>query len=88
MDLYLSPADTGLMDLARNLDRIFQTRLAKSQRTGYGKCLNVNERILAALTGGQVQFGFRILDIAQEPEVKESEKSTESQVGISAPCPP
>ena len=79
MDLYLSPADTGLMDLARNLDRIFQTRLAKSQRTGYGKCLNVNERILAALTGGQVQFGFRILDIAQEPEVKESEKSTESQ---------
>lgn len=79
MDLYLSPSDAGLMDLAHSLDEVFQTRLAKSHRSGFGKCLNVNERILTALTGGKVQFAFRILDIAQEPELKKPGKLTESQ---------
>lgn len=72
IDVYLDPADAGLMDLAQNLDSVFQTALPKSQRTGYGKCLNVNERTLAALTGGQTQFAFHVLDIGKEPAVPEA----------------
>ncbi|HBR03407.1 MAG TPA: hypothetical protein DD738_12440 [Ruminiclostridium sp.] len=77
LDVYLSPADAALMSLAQNLDIVFQTAQAKSQRTGYGKCLNVNERTLAALTGGQSKFGFRILDIGQEPAVPDAVAQTD-----------
>lgn len=40
-----------------------------SARGGYGKCLNVNERTLTSICGAQTRFGFRIEDIASEPEV-------------------
>lgn len=72
IDVYLDPADAGLMELAQNLDSVFQTALPKSKRTGYGKCLNVNERTLAALTSGQAQFAFHVIDIGKEPAVPEA----------------
>lgn len=71
LDIYLDPRDKQLAALAQDLSRVFQTDRPKDQRTGYGKCLNVNERTLAALTGGRERFGFHIFDIAQEPEIPE-----------------
>lgn len=46
--------------LAAELDDIFQVKLPKTDRSGYGKCLNVNERVLAVLTGGREKFHFII----------------------------
>jgi hypothetical protein len=79
LDIYTDPSDAGLMTLAQNLDTVFQTTVPKSQRTGYGKCLNVNERTLAAITGGQAQFAFRILDVGQEPQVPDAVAKTNFQ---------
>lgn len=69
IDIYLDPKDAQASALAAALDEVFQTRLPKTERTGYGKCLNVNERILRVFAAGNGQFGFRVLDIAREPEV-------------------
>ena len=69
IDLYLDPADADAMDMAKNLDTVFQTQLPKTQRSGYGKSLNVNERTIFALTQGKDKFAFRILNIADEPEI-------------------
>lgn len=69
IDVYLDPGDTQTSALAAALDDVFQTRLPKAERTGCGKCLNVNERILRFFAAGGSPFGFRALDIAQEPEV-------------------
>lgn len=71
IDIYLNPSAAWLVDIAQGLDEVFQTGLAKTQRTGYGKCLNVNERTIYALTQGKEQFCFRVLDAAQEPAVSE-----------------
>ena len=47
--------------MARSLDAVFQTDLPKARRTGFGKCLNVNERTALALTQGRERFSFRKL---------------------------
>ena len=72
MDLYLDRSDNRLLALAHGLDGVFQTRAAKEERAGYGKCLNVNERVLSALSGGAERLAFRIFDIKEEPAVSET----------------
>ena len=57
MTLYC-PADTLADRLCQSLDEAFQVALAKKQRSGYGKCLNVTDRINAAL--GYAPFRFVI----------------------------
>lgn len=71
VDVYLDPADRGAVSLARSLGEVFQLDLPKNARTGYGTCLNVNERVLAALSGGRERFAFGIYDAAEEPPAEE-----------------
>lgn len=71
MDLYLDRSDAGLWTLAKGLDLTFQTRASKGERTGFGKCLNVNERVLSALFGGEERFAFHMFDLKEEPDVSE-----------------
>ena len=64
IDVY---TDDRTRPLAEGLDAVFQTALPKDRRTGYGKCLNVNERTLAVLCGADQRFAFRVCDASQEP---------------------
>ena len=73
IDLYLDPSDRECAEMAQALDTVFQTDLPKASRTGFGKCLNVNERTVFALTQGRESFSFRVCDIAGEPQVSEPE---------------
>jgi hypothetical protein len=61
------PADREAAELAASLDGAFQTGAAKKDRRGYGKCLNVNERTIAALTGGKARFCFRVVKPEELP---------------------
>lgn len=65
--VYLNKADAGTMELFKGLDQVFQTELSKGERFGYGKSLNVNERILAVLLKGKYCFAFHMADIMEEP---------------------
>ena len=65
--IYLDPSDDGIRTLAEGLREDFQLDLDKTERSGYGKCLNVNERTVKALTGGREKFTIEIRDVAQEP---------------------
>ena len=58
MMLRLSPEDAFARDICATLDEVFQVRLKRSERSGYGKCLNVADRINAAF--GQAPFAFHI----------------------------
>ena len=64
--VYVDTKDGGTMSLAKGLDEVFQTGSPKSGRFGYGKSLNVNERILAVLLKGKYSFAFEVNDISQE----------------------
>ena len=79
MDIYLDQEDRALAALAGGLGEVFQVDRAKGERTGYGKCLNVNERVLAALFQGRERFAFRMLDITEEPAGTETLRAAAGQ---------
>lgn len=60
MTLHLSPEDAFARELCEALNDVFQIRLTKRERRGYGKCLNVTDRINAAM--GEEPFSFRIAE--------------------------
>ena len=47
---------------ADSLNDVFQTFLTREERKGYGKCLNVNERVIHMLTGEWKKFSFDVRD--------------------------
>lgn len=74
IDIYFNQNDAALKRLAGGLDTVFQTGEAKSRRSGYGKSLNVNERILSILSGGKEVFSFRSHSLEEEPVAAETAK--------------
>jgi len=67
LEVYLDREDRAARALAEGLSRTFQLSLPKTARTGYGKCLNVNERVLAALFRGDKAFSFGVRGVNEEP---------------------
>ena len=59
MTLSISPDDAYAKALCETLDRVFQVQAPKRERRGYGKCLNVTDRINAAV--GRPPFFFEIV---------------------------
>ena len=55
----LTPIQKIQVYAAIQLDR------AKGARTGYGKCLNVNERVLSALPDTEERFAFGVWNIGE-----------------------
>lgn len=70
LDIYLDREDRTAWSLAEGLGRTFQLSLPKSARTGYGRCLNVNERVLTALFQGKSSFSFGVHSITEEPDAE------------------
>ena len=70
VDVYLDPSDRETVQLAESLEQVFQLALPKRARTGYGTCLNVNERVLSALSGGRERFAFGVHSLEEEPSVQ------------------
>lgn len=66
-------------DLAESLSSVFQVSASKNDRKGYGKCLNVNERVLSILNGGKTAFAFEVKDVSEEPAEKKTSGSNEKQ---------
>ncbi len=67
VDIYLDRTDREAAELAEGLGQVFQLETEKTARTGYGRCLNVNERVLAALFGKEEKFAFGVHDVKEEP---------------------
>ena len=68
MEIFTDTQDICLTDLARSLPEIFQSDIPKSGRSGYGKCMNVNDRVLTALFGDNRKFSFMIRDRKERPD--------------------
>ena len=65
IDIYTDLSDPDLLRLAESLPEVFQSGVSKTDRSGYGKCMNVNDRVLKVLTDGRKQFSFRIHDASE-----------------------
>lgn len=65
VQIFTDPDDTRSRTLAESLNDVFQTSLPRGERRGYGKCLNVNERVIHMLTGEWRKFSFEIRDLQE-----------------------
>ena len=75
--IFVDPADAALMHYASKLDDIFQVDVPIAGRSGYGKCLNVNQRVLAALCGDDIRFRFTVEPLKREGRLPEAAPATE-----------
>jgi len=58
MTFYITPGDDHIKQLCNTLNDVFQVNLSRADRFGYGKCLNVTDRVNVAL--GHKPFRFII----------------------------
>jgi hypothetical protein len=66
--VYLDGKEDSLAKLARDLNTVFQIGLKRSERYGYGKAVNVIDRMLGAFDPGAAHFNFALKDISEYKE--------------------
>ena len=84
VEVFVEEGREDLLTLAKGLNAVFQADLPLSERRGYGKCLNVNQRTLAALYGPREVFRFVIKPLSDWralPPEEEAPKPPESAFG-------
>ena len=64
-------------ELVKDLESVFDVGLPKNERKGYGKCLNVTDRVNSAVGGAP--FSFEICSVV--PELKEAVEKESDAVG-------
>ena len=69
MDIYLDSSNKALFELADELGSIFCIDCKRSDRAGYGRCINVIDRMLGVLCPTEPAFRFNIHDISEMPEI-------------------
>lgn len=83
-EIFVEEGREDLLALARGLNAAFQVDLPLPERKGYGKCLNVNQRTLAALYGPEERFRFLVRPLAEHRELpaeKQAPAKAESGFG-------
>lgn len=80
MTIYFDTKNESLVELIRTLTKAFEIAKPRSERKGYGRAINVIERIRSALDSEkrrdqQSRFSFNIKDISLVPEVAEEQKN-------------
>ena len=84
IEIYTDAEDEKAAALADGLDEVFQTKASKAERTGYGKSLNVNERILSVLLKGKYCFRFERKDVSEEKPVESKSRETKGEAVFAA----
>ena len=86
MTVYTLQEDAALTAWARGLEATFQAGVPIAQRCGWGKCLNVNQRALAALPDVKGRFRFVPGDLRQMPELPPEAPAASLPFDFSAPA--
>jgi hypothetical protein len=69
MTLSFDPGRAAIAQTVRRLPSVFGMGLKRSSRSGYGRAVNVIDRMIDAMTPSEAAFSFRFGDIRQAPEV-------------------
>jgi len=69
MNIYVDNQNKILFDLASELNTAFCIDSKRSERRGYGRAVNVIDRMLGTLCPGEAGFRFIVNDISEMPDV-------------------
>lgn len=70
MTVFVDPASFEVVDLARSLNEVFCVDKPRSQRSGYGRAINVLDRMIAAVHPGEPRFRFNVRPLSQLPVIE------------------
>lgn len=76
MAIYVDIQNKDLLAVANELNDVFCIRSKRSERQGYGRCINVIDRMLGTLCPASRGLKFIIGDIADMPEIIQKPKQT------------
>lgn len=71
MIFFLDTDNSFLLSMFQEIPSVFGQNLRRSERPGYGRCINVIDRMLSALYGDTVSFTFAIKDVVDYTPVEE-----------------
>lgn len=69
MNIYVDSRNKCLSGLASELNEVFYINRKRSERRGYGRCINVIDRMLGTLCPGEPDFRFVVSDTSDMPEI-------------------
>ncbi len=82
MDIYVAEGNKALRELAEELNEVFCIDRKRSQRVGYGRAVNVIDRMLGTLCPGEPGFRFRVHGASQMPQIKSEAAAQVKDPGI------
>ena len=71
MTVYVDSSDEKLVGLAEGLNQRFDIDKSLAERRGYGRCVNVIDRMIKAICPNEPKFRFEVCDIAKLPAFEE-----------------
>lgn len=82
MTIYIDSSIKQISDIASSCVEVFCIDKKRSERKGYGKCINVLDRMLEALYPGEESFNLWIEDIKEMPEMYAKKMDKLSGAGV------
>ena len=70
--VYVDTARKELVSLAQGLNDRFDIDKSLADRRGYGRCVNVIDRMMKAICPDDPEFCFEVKDISEKPEIIET----------------
>mgnify|MGYP001001601028 CR=1 FL=1 len=84
MDIYVDKRNSLLTELAAELNQVFYVDSKRSDRRGYGRAVNVIDRMLGALCPDAPGFRFNVMDISEIPEMNKINTEGRKKAGDSS----
>ena len=75
MTIYIDKSEKHIFGIVSNLNKVFCINKDGLERKGYGRCINVLDRMLETLFLGEQKFKFVIEDISKLPAVEEEKNN-------------
>lgn len=82
MDVYVDISNRELTDFAENLNSVFDIDKARKDRGGYGRSVNVTDRMLETLAPEEEGFRFIVKPVTDKPQIVEGRKSVKSDMSV------
>ncbi|MFT3847287.1 MAG: hypothetical protein QM739_01000 [Propionivibrio sp.] len=86
LTLYLDTGKPALLALARGLDDAFCIDSSRRARVGYGRSVNVIDRMIAAVRPGEPSFRFLIVDLKQLPALPAGKRPSVNTMAFFRAC--
>ena len=74
MTIFVDPASREEGELAESLNEAFCVNKARAERSGYGRAINVLDRMIAAVHPGESPFRFKFRPLSRSPAIELSRK--------------